>query len=453
MQEILVVDDEISICKTLALHLKSQGYAVQWVNTAGDGLDRLSEAAFDMVILDVHLPDMDGLTMLQKIGNRGIEVPVIVITAFHDLELTVKAMQYGAVEFIHKPIDIGELDDALTRAMDQRTEKDIIDLSDKDMAGTVVGCSRSMKEVFKIIGLVSQSRSTVLIEGESGTGKELIAHAIHANTSGAIGSFIPVNCAAIVETLLESELFGHEKGAFTGAVTRKDGKFSQARGGALFLDEIGDMSQQLQAKLLRVLQDHCYHRVGGNETQVFDGRVIAATNRDLQEMVEQGKFRQDLYYRLNVVKITVPPLRERVEDIPVLVNHLVNKINQRLKRNVTKIPISVMEEMTTREWPGNVRQMENALTRAIVMARGDTLELSQNDGLQEHDGEAGELSRNENGEVPTREPALMSIAEMERDLIDRTLKSTHWHKGRACEILGISRPRLERKVKLYQLHR
>ncbi|HED12320.1 MAG TPA: sigma-54-dependent Fis family transcriptional regulator, partial [Gammaproteobacteria bacterium] len=203
MQEILVVDDEVSICKTLALHLKSQGYAVQWVNTAGDGLVKLSAVVFDAVILDVHLPDMDGLTMLQKISKKGLDVPVIIITAFHDLELTVKAMQYGAIEFIHKPIDISELDDALTRAMGKKADQDMIDLSGKDMAGTVVGCSRSMKEVFKTIGLVSQSRSTILIEGESGTGKELIARAIHVNTPESAGSFIPINCAAIVETLLE----------------------------------------------------------------------------------------------------------------------------------------------------------------------------------------------------------------------------------------------------------
>jgi len=452
MHEILIIDDEVSICKTLELHLKSQGYVVQWVNTATDGLARLVKSTFSTVILDVHLPDMDGLTMLQEIGNRGLDVPVIIITAFHDLELTVKAMQYGAVEFIHKPIDIGELDDALTRAVSKKTDKDMIELSGKDMAGSVVGCSRSMKEVFKTIGLVSQSMSTVLIEGESGTGKELIARAIHSNTPETGGSFVPINCAAIVETLLESELFGHEKGAFTGAVTRKEGKFSQANGGTLFLDEIGDMSRELQAKMLRVLQDQSYHRVGGKDTQFFDGRVIAATNHNLQKLVEQGEFREDLYYRLNVVKITVPPLRERPEDIPVLVNHLVNKINHKLKRDVTKIPTAVMEYMITQEWPGNVRQMENALTRAIVMAREDTLELTPENWIDETAADDGILSQYTD-EQATGESPLMSIAEMERDLIERTLKATHWHKGQACEILGISRPRLERKVKLYHLHR
>ena len=446
MPKILIIDDEVPICKTLALHLKSQGHTVEWVNTAADGLDRLSDDHFTTVILDVHLPDMDGLSVLQEIGVRGIDVRVIIITAFHDLELTVKAMQYGAVEFIHKPIDIIELDEAVERSASSSRHEETIGLSDKDLEGTVVGCSRLMKDIFKTIGIVSRTQSTVLIEGESGTGKELIARAIHSHTLDAFGTFVPVNCAAIVETLLESEMFGHEKGAFTGAVTRKEGKFSQANGGTLFLDEIGDMSQELQAKLLRVLQDNQFQRVGGKDTLSFNGRVIAATNRDLKKEVENGNFREDLYYRLNVVKITAPALRERREDIPVLVNHLLNKINKKLNRKVNKIPTSVMSELVAYDWPGNVRQIENLLLRSVVMSRGDTLELST-DELINSDGSPLQADNGgKRDEVP-----LTSIADMEKELIARTLKATKWHKGKACDALGISRPRLERKINAYKL--
>lgn len=446
MPKILIIDDEVPICKTLALHLKSQGHTVEWVNTAADGLEKLSNEQFATVILDVHLPDMDGISVLQEIGARGIDVRVIIITAFHDLELTVKAMQYGAVEFIHKPIDIEELDEAVERSSSPDQNEETLDLSDKDMEGTVVGCSRVMKDVFKTIGIVSQTQSTVLIEGESGTGKELIARAIHSNTPDAFGAFVPVNCAAIVETLLESEMFGHEKGAFTGAVTRKEGKFSQANGGTLFLDEIGDMSQELQAKLLRVLQDNQFQRVGGKDTLSFKGRIIAATNRDLKKEVANGNFREDLYYRLNVVKIIAPALRDRREDIPVLVNHLLNKINKKLNRNVNKIPTSVMSELVAYDWPGNVRQMENLLLRSVVMSRGDTLELT-NEELVNTDGspsQAGDGGKRD--DMP-----LTSIADMEKELIARTLKATKWHKGKACDALGISRPRLERKINAYKL--
>jgi two-component system response regulator AtoC len=450
MSSILIIDDEVSICKTLALHLKSMGHTVEWVNTATDGLEKLSANHFSIVILDVHLPDMDGLSALQQIGNLGIDVHVIIITAFHDLELTVKAMQYGAVEFIHKPIDIEELDEALDMLIisaDKKDNVDAFDLSDKDLAGTVVGCSRQMKDVFKMIGLVSQTKSTVLIEGESGTGKELVARAVHGNTPDMKGLFVPINCAAIVETLLESELFGHEKGAFTGAVTRKEGKFTQASGGTLFLDEIGDMSQDLQAKLLRVLQDHSYQRVGGKETLTFNGRIIAATNRNLSKEVERGNFREDLYYRLNVVKVRVPPLRERREDIPILANYLLNKINSKLDKNVNKIPSDVMAELVAFDWPGNVRQLENLLTRAVVMTRGQTLDLSL-DKVTAFAGLQSQIA----GDNMQVEP-LRSIADMERDLIARTLEATKWHKGKACEILGVSRPRLERKIEAYNLTR
>jgi len=451
VKKILIIDDEVPICRTLALHLKQQGYQPEWVNTAEEGLQQLKQQTFNTVILDIHLPDMDGLTVLQKIRESGNKAHVIIITAFHDLELPVKAMQYGAVEFIHKPIDIEELDEAveMLATASKRKEKDeSIPLTERDTQAVVVGHSRAMKEIFKLIGMVSQTRSTVLIEGESGTGKELVARAIHDHTPDIRGRFIPVNCAAIVETLLESELFGHEKGAFTGAVTRKEGKFSHAKGGTLFLDEIGDMSPNLQAKLLRVLQERTFERVGGKESIVFDGRIIAATNRNLEEDIRHDRFREDLFYRLNVVHIQMPSLRERREDIPVLVSHLLNRINDNMGKNVNRVPASVMADIVAYDWPGNIREMENTLTRAVVMAQTDTLRIDLNRSKSAHVAATRSDEAQEGESAP-----LTSLAEMERKLITRTLVATGWHKGQACEILGISRPRLERKINMYHLSR
>ncbi len=448
MKKILIIDDETPICRTLALHLKQQGYQPAWVNTAEEGLERMKQVAFHAVILDIHLPDMDGLTALRNIRESGNKAHVIIITAFHDLELPVKAMQYGAVEFIHKPIDIDELDKALnkfSRTQGRQEKDESVPLSDQDANAMVVGHSKAMKEIFKLIGMVSQTKSTVLIEGESGTGKELIARAIHNNTPEIKGPFISVNCAAIVETLLESELFGHERGAFTGAVTRKDGKFAYAKGGTLFLDEIGDMSPKLQAKLLRVLQERKFERVGGKESIVFDGRIVAATNHNLEEDVRQGSFREDLFYRLNVVSICMPPLRDRREDIPVLVSHLLNRINTSVGKKVSRIPASTMAKLVAYDWPGNVREMENILTRAVVMAKGDALQLD----LGQTMGRGG-YAGYPDVTGPVKFP---SLAEAEKDLIARVLDANGWHKGRACEILGISRPRLERKINLYHLAR
>ncbi|MDX8412245.1 MAG: sigma-54 dependent transcriptional regulator, partial [Mariprofundaceae bacterium] len=355
-----------------------------------------------------------------------------------------------AVEFIHKPIDIDELDRVMDKlaAHAREADDDKVLRLEPDMEGAaVVGRSRLMQEIFKLIGKVSQTRSTVLIEGESGTGKELIARAIHDNTPKTTGPFVAINCAAIVDNLLESELFGHEKGAFTDAVTRKDGKFTLAGGGTLFLDEIGDMPANLQAKLLRVLQERCFERVGGKDMLPFKARLITATNRHLEEEVKKGNFREDLYYRLNVVRIHVPPLRERREDIPVLVAHLLNKISKDVGKLVTRIPVSVMADLVAYDWPGNVREMENMLVRAVVMTDSDILHVDLPGGQER-------LAASASFPDAVVESAIFrSLAEVESEHIGRTLRATGWHKGQACDVLGISRPRLERKISLYKLKR
>ncbi len=377
MAKILVIDDDRSICETLELYLTEEGYEVHTALTGTDGLNKFVQVQPDLVILDIRLPDIDGFTVLEEIREDDEDAKVIMITAFHDMETTIRAMKAGAYDYIHKPINIDELEVSLQKALKTlETEKKIGGLlteSSRDYkVGDIIGATRAMREIFKTIGVVSQSRATVLIQGESGTGKELIAKVIHNNTAKN-EPYIAVNCSAIVETLLESELFGHEKGSFTGAIGRKLGKFELAGTGTVFLDEISEMSVNLQAKLLRVLQEMEFERVGGKDRVKVRARIIAATNRDLRMLVKEGKFRDDLYYRLNIVTITLPPLRERREDIPVLVDFLVKKINKDLHKNIAGVSKEMMEIFLQYRWPGNIRELENLLVRASVIARGQIL--------------------------------------------------------------------------------
>ena len=323
MSKILVIDDDRSIRETLELYLTEEGYEVVTAATGTEGLNRFVETSPDVVILDIRLPDVDGFTVLEDLREDEENVKVIMITAHHDMDSTINAMKGGAFDYIHKPVNVDELDMAIkkalkTREMEQKIDGLLMEPSRHFKVGDIIGTGKEMREIFKTIGVVSQNRTTILIQGESGTGKELIAKVIHHNTARD-EPYIAVNCSAIVETLLESELFGHEKGSFTGAIARKLGKFELARYGTVFLDEISEMSLNLQAKLLRVLQEMDFERVGGKDRVRVHARIIAATNKDLRTMVREGKFRDDLFYRLNIVAITLPPLRERPEDIPDLV--------------------------------------------------------------------------------------------------------------------------------------
>ncbi|MBP8696133.1 MAG: sigma-54-dependent Fis family transcriptional regulator [Syntrophobacterales bacterium] len=456
MAKILVIDDDRSICESLDLYLSEEGYEVHTALTGTDGLNKFVQVQPDLVILDIRLPDIDGFTVLEEIREDDEDAKVIMITAFHDMDTTIRAMKAGAYDYIHKPINIDELEVSLQKALKTlETEKKIGGLlteSARDYkVGDIIGSTRAMRDIFKTIGVVSQSRATVLIQGESGTGKELIAKVIHNNTAKN-EPYIAVNCSAIVETLLESELFGHEKGSFTGAIGRKLGKFELAGTGTVFLDEISEMSVNLQAKLLRVLQEMEFERVGGKDRVKVRARIIAATNRDLKALVKEGKFRDDLYYRLNIVTITLPPLRERREDLPLLVDFLIKKINKDLHKNIAGVSPDMMDVFMQYRWPGNIRELENLLVRASVIARGQILGKVDFPDLL-----GGALEEAGGGEGKDEKPGmdasgrLLTLDEVEERHIRLVISKIGRNKGEICEALGISRPTLERKLEKYHI--
>lgn len=459
MPRILVIDDDAAVCETLKLCLKEDGYTVDTAQSGTDGLNKYVSNPADVVILDIRLPDVDGFLVLEDLKEENENIKVIMITAYYDMETTINAMKAGAFDYLHKPLDIDELDAAIKRALKSlEMEKKMEGLktlpSRNFRAGDIIGTSNEMREIFKTIGIVSQSRTTVLIQGESGTGKELIAKVIHQNTSPD-DPFIAVNCSAIVETLLESELFGHEKGSFTGAIARKLGKFELARYGTVFLDEISEMSLNLQAKLLRVLQEMEFERVGGKDKIKVNARIMTATNKDLKTLVKKGKFRDDLFYRLNIVAINIPPLRSRKQDIPPLIDYLLAKINLDLQKKIIGVSDEVMERFINYNWPGNVRELENLLLRACVIAKGQVLgkndfpELGSEEDvntLRSIQGNADGIEEIFNASGPEK---LLTLDEVEDRYIRKIIRETGKNKGEICEILGISRPTFERKLEKY----
>ena len=449
MSQLLIVDDDLASCRTLQLHLRSQGHRVTIAHSVDDGLESARQSPPDLIILDIRMPGRSGLEGLPDFKRENPTAKVIMITAFHDMESTIDAMQKGAEEYIHKPIDIDELDASITKLLSTfSNDQDLLTASSPVEGShlTMVGRSRAMKEVFKTIGMVAKSPTTILITGESGTGKELVARAIHRAGEQPEGPFVAVNCAALVETLLESDMFGHERGSFTGAVGRQEGKFSLARGGTIFLDEIGEMSPSMQAKLLRVLQYKEFTPLGAKQVQTTDARVITATNVDLQQRVKGGRFREDLYYRLQVINIHLPPLRERKEDLMDLTQTLLGRINRELKRSVTHIAKDVVTSLEGYNWPGNVRELENVLMKSVALSHGDTLTC---DLLPPPLCQGIATVGTGNLQKPMAE---WSLEEMEQAHIARVLENTGWHKGRACEVLGISRPRLRRMIRQYNLN-
>ncbi|MFH1112968.1 MAG: sigma-54 dependent transcriptional regulator [Pseudomonadota bacterium] len=440
----MIIDDEKSIRRSLEMFLQKKGYAVLTAEDGEKGLSVLEDERPEILILDIRLPGMDGLDVLRAVRARQPSVGVIMITAYHDMDTTIQAMKLGAYEYIHKPIDVDELEIVIEKVagnikLSGRLDDLITEISRDYKVHNIVGQTPAMQEIFKIIGLVSGNRATVLIRGETGTGKELIAKTIHYNSAFAKEPFVPVNCSTLVENLFESELFGHEKGAFTGATYQKKGKVELAQNGTILFDEIGDISSAVQVKLLRFLQERQFERVGGTERLRSHARVIAATNRDLPRLVEEGKFREDLYFRLNVVEIHVPPLRGRRSDIPLLIGHLLNKINLDLHRNVTKIPKKVMNCLTDYHWPGNVRELENVLTRAVVLSKGDVLSPDQFSDLLSHN------------ECASGAPSSNRLDDVVKEHVAAILRHTGWHKGKTCEMLGISRPTLRDMIRKYKL--
>ncbi|NNJ91658.1 MAG: sigma-54-dependent Fis family transcriptional regulator [Gammaproteobacteria bacterium] len=444
MAKILIVDDDVAGGKTLQIHLSSQGYEIALATSVDSGLQTAAKFNPDLIILDIRMPGRSGLEGLPDFKAAHPETRVIIITAFHDMESTIQAMQLGAEDYIHKPIDIDELDDAIEKLLQRNGDDNELFTREKDNAiqPMMVGRSRAMKEVFKIIGLVARSSATILISGESGTGKELVARAIHSSGNNPDGPFVALNCAAVVDSLLESEMFGHEKGSFTGAISRQAGKFELAGDGTIFLDEIGEMSPAMQAKLLRAIQYKEFTPVGAKQVQKTNARIIAATNVNLPDLVADGKFREDLFYRLQVVNIALPPLRERKEDIEELVQILLNRVNRELGRNVLQISRQLMRCFENYHWPGNVRELENLLMKAVALCPSDTLMV---------DLVPSEMCLSQKPQVNDTENRLLSLDEMEGKHVNDILNVVQWHKGKACEILGVSRPRLRRIIEHHHL--
>ena len=451
MSTILIIDDDKASCRMLQMHFRGQGHDVAIAHSVDEGLSYSDTLTPEVIILDIRMPGRSGLEGLPDIKQAFVNSRIIMITAFHDMNSTIQAMKDGADDYIHKPIDLHELDNAVTKALISHSgSDDDIQINSQAFSdstlNTMVGSTPAMRDIFKTIGRVAQSPASVLITGESGTGKELVARAIHLSSERASGPFIAINCAALVETLLESDMFGHEKGAFTGAVNKQTGKFSLANDGTIFLDEVGELSLSMQAKLLRVLQEKEFIPVGGKTTQTTNARVIAATNINFSEQVEKGHFREDLFYRLQVVNIHIPPLRERKEDIFDLAQSLLRRANKEMNRNVTRVSVDVMQALQDYDWPGNVRELENVLIKSVAMSPRDIITadllpdkiLNTIPAYTPNKKEPEDLSN-------------LSLQAIEKIHINRVLKATNGHKGKACEILGVSRPRLRRLIKQYAL--
>jgi two-component system response regulator AtoC len=441
MKSILIIDDDALIRKTLSSHL-SKDFEVILSEDGEAGLHSYEEGMPDLVILDIRLPDMSGLEVLGKIRGKNKNANIIIMTAYDDMKTTIEAIKLGAFEYLVKPLDMVELDLTINKAFQMQSLEDkvsyLVEEQQKEYTiDNIIGRSPQMREVFKLIGSVANTRTNIFIQGESGTGKELVAKAIHFNSPFSSEPFIVINCSAISDTLLESELFGHVKGAFTDAVCETKGKFEIAEKGTLFLDEVGDVSPNLQSKLLRVIETRDFMKVGGEKVLKTEARIIAATNQDLKSLIEKGTFREDLYYRLKVVEITLPPLHERKEDIPDLVAYLLEKINRQLRKNVKKVPPEVMKRLKNLSWKGNVRELENALTRAVILAKGDVVHA--------------ENLPMDTGERKIFNKELVPLRKVEETYIQHVLNATKGNKTKASQILSITRPTLDKKIKEYKL--
>lgn len=440
---VLVVDDEANARNALAELLDDAGYSV---STAADGrtaLVQMEQVEPDVVLTDLKMPGMDGLTLIEHGRPVSPHSTFIVMTAFATIDTAVKAIKLGAESYLTKPLELDAVLALVDRALEKtRLSREAAQLrervDERFQFGNIIGEHPSMQRLMKNIAQVARSRATVLIHGETGTGKELIAAAIHQNSNRKAKPFVRLNCASLSETLLESELFGHERGSFTGAMSRREGRFKQADGGTLFLDEVSEIPPSVQIKLLRFLQEREFERVGGNETLKVDVRVVAATNRDLKQRVDEGRFREDLYYRLKVVQLDVPPLRVRRSDIPLLAHGFLRKYAAENERAVRGFTHEALQHLLVYPWPGNVRELENAIERAVVMCEGD---LIQQDDLPT--SAHGDM---QNGSVMALIPGV-TMAELERIAILRTLDAVDGSTARAAEILGISQRKIQYRVK------
>lgn len=445
VRRVLIIDDETAIQESLDMFLREKGIAVYTAGTGAEGLEAYLKYRPHVVILDIRLPDTSGLDILKQVLETNSDAKVIMITAYHDMETTIEAMRLGAYDYIHKPLDVDELDHALTKSL--RIAETIksshqVLRTDQEPEGRhrIVGHTPAMRAMFKTIGLLSRNRATVLIEGETGSGKELIARVIHESSIFNGHPYVTVDCTTLVDNLFESELFGHERGAFTGAGEMKRGRLELAGEGTIFFDEVGDLPIPLQAKLLRFLEYREFTRVGGTQTLRSKARIIAATNHDLADLVSKGRFRQDLFFRLKVITISVPPLRDRIDDLPDLVRFFLSEINRDLGTKITRVEDKLMPMLKAHSWPGNVRELKNVLTKAALESQGAVL-------LAEAVENVMEVTHVD--APPT--PGLASLDELEKSHILKAMNETNGNLSAAARLLGVSRPTLRKRLKLYGL--
>jgi len=474
-QKILIIDDETDVHYSFRRLFEKDGLTLVTASSGDEGLQVMKREKPDLVVMDIRMGKVSGLDTLRSLRQVSPKQIVIMMTAYGSAQTAIEAMKLGAFDFILKPFDIPQLQDLIRRALEAAhamKEKVAVPapIGAEDFRTGIVGTSPPMQQVYKLVGQVAPTDATVLIHGESGTGKELVARAIYSNSNRANKTFLAINCAAIPENLLESELFGHEKGAFTGALNQRIGKFEQCDGGTLFLDEIGEMPMPVQSKLLRVLQDGSFSRVGSNQSIKTDVRIIAATNRDLAEACKKREFREDLFYRLNVVSLVLPPLRQRLADIPVMVTYFINKWRTRTPGGPSKISADAVQAMQRYPWPGNVRELENVIQRAMVLANGDT--ITQADlppEITQAAPASTSLTSNAPGSTPTvplrgiddavaslfahaRQHAELKLLDfMEREFIVRALEETKGNQVQAAELLGITRATLRKRVETFGL--
>ncbi len=442
LYRILVVDDEETQREMLGGFLKKEGYSVSLADSGEEALKICQDKFFEVALIDLKMPGMDGIGLLSKLKEINPEIQVIVMTAYASIETAVEAMKQGAFNYVNKPVDLEELRITIKKALENQkilTENKYLkeQLNEKYKDLKIIGESKAIKEVLSTVARVAKSDSTVLIRGESGTGKELVARAIHALSDRDNQRFISLSCAAIPETLLESELFGYEKGAFTGATRRKEGRFELADSGTLFLDEIGDLSLETQVKLLRVIETQEFERLGGEETIKVDVRIISATNQDLEKKIKEKSFREDLYYRLNVISIFIPPLRERKEDILPLVDYFIQKSNQKTGKNIQGLTREAKDILFSYPWHGNIRELENVIERATVLSRGEAIDKS----------DLAHLSFQRIDEISS----TLLLKDLEKSHILKALEKTGGNLSQASELLGIHRNTLRLKMKEYQI--
>ncbi len=447
-EKILVVDDEQSHRTMLRAVLTQEGYNISEADDGISAVKAIENEAFDLILMDIRMTDMNGIEAVRQIKRISPSIPIIMMTAYASVKTAVEALKSGAYDYLTKPLDIDELKILIKKALEHyRLQEENVflkeRLADRFHFSNIIGQSKRMKELFENLSLVAPSDATVLIYGESGTGKELVANAIHQNSPRAQKPFIKVSCAALPETLLESELFGHERGAFTGALSRKAGRFQLADGGTLFLDEVNVMSLTTQVKLLRVLQEREFEPLGSTKTIHVDIRLIAATNKELEIEVKEGRFREDLFYRLNVVPIHLPPLRERKEDIPLLAEHFFKLYKEKNKKSIKGFLPKTIDTLMRYDWPGNIRELENVIERAILLCRSEY--LSPKDLPLPLQGE--EVRAQSIITIPTG----MTLEELEKEAIIQTLEDTGGNRTQTAQILGISRKTLQNKLKEYGL--